>query len=26
VSLVLWIGVTMAGRWIAYSEYLFWPG
>lgn len=25
VSLVLWIGVVMAGRWIAYSEYLFPP-
>ena len=23
VSLVLWIGVVLAGRWIAYSEYLF---
>ncbi len=22
-SLVLWIGVVMAGRWIAYSDYLF---
>lgn len=21
---LLWIGVAMAGRWIAYSEYLFW--
>lgn len=26
VSLLLWLGVVMAGRWIAYSEYLFWPG
>jgi hypothetical protein len=26
VSLVLWLGVVMAGRWIAYSDYLFWPG
>lgn len=26
VSLLMWIGVIMAGRWIAYSEYLFWPG
>ncbi len=25
ISLGLWIGVVMAGRWIAYSEYLFWP-
>ena len=25
VSLLLWLGVVMAGRWIAYSEYLFWP-
>ncbi|MES3006206.1 MAG: DUF6644 family protein [Pseudomonadota bacterium] len=24
VSLGLWVGVVMAGRWIAYSEYLFW--
>ncbi|MDX1385510.1 MAG: DUF6644 family protein [Thermoanaerobaculia bacterium] len=24
-SLVGWIGVVMAGRWIAYSDYLFWP-
>jgi len=24
VSLSLWLGVAMAGRWIAYSEYLFW--
>jgi hypothetical protein len=23
VSLVLWMGVVMAGRWIAYSDYLF---
>ncbi len=23
VSLALWIGVVLAGRWIAYSEYLF---
>lgn len=23
-SLLLWIGVVFAGRWIAYSEYLFW--
>jgi hypothetical protein len=23
VSLVLWIGVVMAGRWIAYADYLF---
>ena len=23
VSLVLWIGVVLAGRWIAYAEYLF---
>jgi hypothetical protein len=25
-SLILWIGIVMAGRWIAYSDYLFWPG
>lgn len=25
VSLSLWLAVVMAGRWIAYSEYLFWP-
>ena len=25
VSLLLWISVVLAGRWIAYSEYLFWP-
>ena len=25
VSLILWVGVVLAGRWIAYSEYLFWP-
>lgn len=24
LSLLLWLGVVMAGRWIAYSEYLFW--
>ncbi len=24
-SLLLWLGVVMAGRWVAYSEYLFWP-
>jgi len=24
-SLTLWIGVVLAGRWIAYSDYLFWP-
>ena len=23
VSLVLWVGVVLAGRWIAYAEYLF---
>jgi hypothetical protein len=23
LSLVLWIGVLMAGRWVAYSDYLF---
>ena len=23
ISLLLWIGVVLAGRWIAYSEYLF---
>jgi hypothetical protein len=25
VSVVLWIGVVMAGRWIAYADYLFYP-
>ena len=25
LSLVSWLGVVMAGRWIAYSDYLFWP-
>ena len=25
VSLTLWIGVTLAGRWIAYADYLFPP-
>lgn len=25
VSLLLWLSVVMAGRWVAYSEYLFWP-
>ncbi len=24
-SLLLWIAVVLAGRWIAYAEYLFWP-
>lgn len=24
-SLLLWVAVVLAGRWIAYSEYLFWP-
>ena len=24
VSIVLWLSVMMAGRWIAYSDYLFW--
>ncbi len=24
-SLLLWLGVVMAGRWIAYADYLFWP-
>jgi hypothetical protein len=23
VSLLLWIGVVLAGRWIAYADYLF---
>jgi hypothetical protein len=26
VSLVLWIGVVLAGRWIAYADYLFQMG
>jgi DNA-binding transcriptional regulator PaaX len=26
LSLLLWIGVVLAGRWIAYVEYLFWQG
>lgn len=25
ISLLLWVGVVLAGRWIAYAEYLFWP-
>ena len=25
-SLVLWVGVILAGRWIAYSDYLFFAG
>lgn len=25
VSILLWLGVMMAGRWIAYADYLFWP-
>ena len=25
VSLVLWLGVAMAGRWIAYADYIFPP-
>ncbi len=25
-SLFLWLSIVMAGRWIAYSDYLFWPG
>ena len=25
VSIALWVGVVLAGRWIAYSDYLFWP-
>lgn len=25
-SLLMWVGVVLAGRWIAYVEYLFWPG
>ncbi|MDT8429477.1 MAG: DUF6644 family protein [Pseudomonadales bacterium] len=25
LSLILWLGVALAGRWIAYSDYLFWP-
>ncbi len=25
LSLLLWLGVVMAGRWIAYSDYIFWP-
>ncbi len=24
ISIVLWVGIMMAGRWIAYSDYLFW--
>lgn len=26
VSLVAWLMTAMAGRWIAYADYLFWPG
>ena len=25
LSMILWLGVMMAGRWIAYYDYLFWP-
>ncbi len=25
ISILLWLGVMMAGRWIAYADYLFWP-
>jgi hypothetical protein len=25
VSVLLWLGVMLAGRWIAYADYLFWP-
>ena len=25
LSLLLWLGIVMAGRWIAYSDYLFYP-
>ena len=25
VSMLLWIGVVLAGRWIAYADYLFVP-
>jgi len=24
LSLLLWLGIVLAGRWIAYAEYLFW--
>ena len=24
-SVLLWLGVMLAGRWIAYADYLFWP-
>tara|TARA_B100000029_G_scaffold401717_1_gene400924 strand:- start:23 stop:547 length:525 start_codon:yes stop_codon:yes gene_type:complete len=26
VSIVVWLGVILSGRWIAYVDYLFWPG
>ncbi|MBC53940.1 MAG: hypothetical protein CMQ34_08925 [Gammaproteobacteria bacterium] len=26
VSLVAWVMTAMSGRWIAYADYLFWPG
>lgn len=25
LTLMLWVALILAGRWIAYSEYLFWP-
>jgi|TARA_Y100000588_G_scaffold233756_1_gene247401 hypothetical protein len=25
-SIVVWLGVILSGRWIAYVDYLFWPG
>lgn len=26
LSIVVWLGVIFAGRWIAYVDYLYWPG
>tara|TARA_A100000171_G_C2131859_1_gene147278 strand:+ start:1784 stop:2287 length:504 start_codon:yes stop_codon:yes gene_type:complete len=26
ITIMVWVALILAGRWIAYSEYLFWPG
>ncbi len=26
LTILVWVTLILAGRWIAYSEYLFWPG
>lgn len=26
VTLISWVMTAMAGRWVAYADYLFWPG